>query len=106
MKQELSASSTSEAVVAQARPRRFQFDQRYIAPLFITCILIFGHLTYGILESPLQTGLAILTSMAIEMVLSKLFTGKWPHLASSYISGISVGILIRSPALWPYALCS
>ena len=28
--------------------------------------------------------------------------GKWPNLASAYISGISVGILVRSPAVWPY----
>ncbi|MGC2660091.1 MAG: hypothetical protein WA324_19195, partial [Bryobacteraceae bacterium] len=30
----------------------------------------------------------------------------FPNLASAYITGISVGILIRSPAFWPYALCS
>jgi Na+-translocating ferredoxin:NAD+ oxidoreductase RnfD subunit len=28
------------------------------------------------------------------------------HPASAYISGISVGILLRSPAFWPYALCA
>ena len=28
------------------------------------------------------------------------------HPASAYISGISVGILVRSPAYWPYALCA
>ena len=39
-------------------------------------------------------------------MLGRLFVGKWPHLASAYISGISVGILVRSPAFWPYALCS
>jgi hypothetical protein len=38
--------------------------------------------------------------------LGRLITGKWPHLASAYITGISVGILIRSPAFWPYVLCS
>ena len=32
--------------------------------------------------------------------------GKWLNLASAYITGISVGILVRSPAYWPYALCS
>ena len=36
----------------------------------------------------------------------RIFFGKWINLASAYISGISVGILIRSPAFWPYALCS
>src|SRR5262249_1448544 len=50
--------------------------------------------------------LAIASSIVMELVLARLFTGKWPHLASAYITGISVGILIRSPALWPYMLCS
>ena len=27
-------------------------------------------------------------------------------MASAYITGISVGILVRSPGFWPYALCS
>ncbi len=35
-----------------------------------------------------------------------MFTGKWPNLASAYITGISVGILVRSPAFWPYVICS
>jgi Na+-transporting NADH:ubiquinone oxidoreductase subunit NqrB len=39
-------------------------------------------------------------------VLGRLFGGKWPHLASAYVSGISVGMLVRSPEFWPYALCS
>src|SRR5262249_32634548 len=33
-------------------------------------------------------------------------TGRVPHLASSYITGISVGILVRSPVAWPYVLAS
>ena len=41
-----------------------------------------------------------------ELILGRLVDGKWPHLASAYITGISVGILVRSPAFWPYALCS
>ena len=40
------------------------------------------------------------------MVLGRLTYGRWPHLASAYITGISVGILVRSPFLWPYALGS
>ena len=42
----------------------------------------------------------------MELVLGKLFLGKWPNVASAYISGISVGILLRSPAFWPYAVCA
>jgi hypothetical protein len=39
-------------------------------------------------------------------VLGRWLWGKIPNLASAYITGISVGILLRSPEYWPYALCS
>lgn len=83
-----------------------RFDNRYIAPLFITCILLVGHLFYGILESYEKTGLAIVSAIVAELLLGRIFFGKWLNLASAYISGISVGILLRSPAFWPFALCS
>ena len=85
---------------------KVRFDNRYIAPLFITCILLVGHLFYGILESYERTALAIGAAIVTELVLGRIFFGKWLNLASAYISGISVGILLRSPAFWPYALCS
>jgi len=81
-------------------------DNRYVPPAFITLILLVGHLSFGILESLEKTAIAILTAIGAELVLGRIFYGKWPNLASSYISGISVGILIRSPAFWPFALCS
>ena len=87
-------------------PRKFRFDNRYVAPLFITCILLIGHLSYGILESYQKTTLAIAVAIVAELILGRIFFGKWLNLASAYITGISVGILVRSPAYWPYALCS
>jgi enediyne biosynthesis protein E5 len=81
-------------------------NNRYVPPVFITLILLAGQLSFGILESYQKTLLAIATAMVIEMILSRIFVGKWPHLASSYITGISVGILLRSPAFWPYAVCA
>jgi len=89
-----------------ARPGRFRFDNRYLAPLFITCILLVGHLSYGILESYQKTVLAIAAAIIAELILGRIFFGKWLNLSSAYITGISVGILVRSPAYWPYALCS
>ena len=79
---------------------------RYLPPLLITSILLTAHLSFGILEGWEKTALAIATAIAAEMVMGKLTYGKWPHLASAYISGISAGILVRSPFLWPYALTS
>src|SRR5262245_17341721 len=98
----LPVAAEPERVVAPG----FRFDGRFTAPLLITLILVVGQLTFGFLESYSKTALAIATSIVIELVLGRLFTGKWPHLASAYITGISVGILVRSPEIWPYALCS
>src|SRR5687767_15432912 len=104
------SQSPSQSAITPAlevpRPRRFRIDNRYIAPLFITCILLVGHLSYGILESYEKTALAIVSAILAELILGRIFFGKWLNLASAYISGISVGILVRSPAYWPYALCS
>ena len=83
-----------------------RLDNRYIPPLFITTILLVGHFAYGILESYERTALAIVAALVTELVLGRIFFGKWLNLSSAYISGISVGILVRSPAFWPYALCS
>ena len=104
---ELSASASSAPAAGPAGRRSFlSFDNRYLAPVLITSILLVGQLSFGFLESYTQTLLAIGTAIVTELVLHRLFTGAWPHLASAYISGISVGILVRSPALWPFALCS
>ena len=83
-----------------------RIDKRYLAPVLVTVVLLVGQLTFGFLESWSRTLLAIATSIGVELVLARAFTGSWPHLASAYISGISVGMLVRSPAVWPYALCS
>src|SRR5271170_5891070 len=81
-------------------------ENRFVPPIFITLILLVGHLSFGILESYQKTLLAIVVSILAELALGRMFLGKWPHLASAYITGISVGILVRSPAFWPFALCS
>ena len=83
-----------------------RLDNRFLPPLLITSILLTAHLSFGILEGWERTGLAIVTAFATEMALGRITYGKWPYAASAYITGISVGILLRSPFLWPYALCA
>ena len=106
MKSVASASVSSPPREEKAERRRFRYDSRFTPPLLITAILLVGQFTFGFLESYSRTALAIVVSIAIELVLGRVFTGKWPHIASAYITGISIGILVRSPAFWPYALCS
>src|SRR5215216_7463263 len=102
----MSQSAVQPVDLPVSRRRKLSFDNRYLPPLFITTILLVGHFAYGILESYERTALAIVCALVAELVLGRIFFGKWLNLASAYISGISVGILLRSPAFWPYALCS
>lgn len=84
----------------------FGIDSRYVMPILITVILLVGQLSFGILESYSQTITAISVAVIFEIVLSYYTRGTFPHLASAYISGISVGILTRSPEFWTFALCA
>jgi Na+-translocating ferredoxin:NAD+ oxidoreductase RnfD subunit len=88
------------------RIKNFHFNKKYIAPLLITAILLGAQFSFGILGSYKRLGTALGASFLVELLLSRLVLGKWRSLTSAYITGISVGILIRSPLLWPYALCS
>jgi hypothetical protein len=96
-------------------------DVRFHAPILITYILLISDASYGILENHTSewltwltngkvtsyspTFVAMMATMAIDLVMARFLRGKWPHLSSAYITGISVGILIKSPALWPFVLC-
>jgi len=92
---------------APSSPRSLlALDSRFLGPILITGILVAAHLSFGILEGYERTGVAIATAIVAEMALGRLTYRKWPHLASAYITGISVGILLRSPFLWPYAFGS
>jgi Na+-translocating ferredoxin:NAD+ oxidoreductase RnfD subunit len=86
--------------------RFFSIENRYLPPILITLILLVGQVGFGLLESFPKTLLAIGSAMLVETLLSRYVTGKYVNLASSYITGISVGILVRSPEYWPYVLCS
>ena len=100
-------SQSGTHVIAHRSPMNFfRIDNRFLPPLLITSILLTAHFSFGILEGWERTGLAIVTAIGAEMVMGRLTYGKWPHLASAYISGISAGILVRSPFFWPYFLTS
>lgn len=101
--------------------RALAYDKRFHAPLLVTAVLLIGDAGFGILENHFSpflarltggvltkyspTFVAILTTVLTELVLGRFYYGKWPHLASAYVSGISAGILIKSPALWPFVMC-
>lgn len=100
-------STLNPGVARSLRHRSLAWiDNRFWGPILITGILMAGHLSFGILEGYDRTATAIATAILAEAALGRLTYGRWPHLASAYITGISVGILVRSPFLWPYLLGS
>ncbi|MDM4018813.1 RnfABCDGE type electron transport complex subunit D [Roseiconus lacunae] len=105
-------SAARKEAVEVASPKEFRWrdwltlENRFLAPALITSILLAGQLSFGFLESWSRTFTAIGVCIATELILGRLIVGRYPHLASAYISGISVGILIRSPFVWPYAMCA
>lgn len=86
--------------------RWLSLENRFVPPIFITLILLIGNISFGILESWTRTALAISVAIGTELLLGRTILGKWPNIASAYISGISIGILLRSPAIWPYVLAA
>jgi enediyne biosynthesis protein E5 len=85
---------------------RFTHLKPFLAPILISLILAVGNWQYGVLEGHWGTLVAIVTSILAETALSLFATGRWPHIASAYITGISVGIIVRTPLYWPYVMCS
>jgi Na+-transporting NADH:ubiquinone oxidoreductase subunit NqrB len=100
------ANGSAAAPAATPERRKPALDQRYVAPIFVSCVLAVASLGVGILESPWKTLAAIVTAMVTEAILGLIFYKKIPNLASAYVSGISVGILVRSPYYWPFLMCA
>jgi enediyne biosynthesis protein E5 len=82
--------------------RGFQIDSKYVAPILISCILLLGHFTTGMLADWRKTALCIIVSILTEAAFGYMTLKKLPHLASAYVSGISCGILVRSVEWWPF----
>jgi len=77
---------------------------QYVPPAFITLLLFIGQLSFQMLDNYIYILVSICTAIITEIVLSKLLLGKMKSFASAYITGISVGILIRSTMMWPYII--
>ena len=81
-------------------------DPRYPVSFLITLILVLGEARYGILGGYDRLAMALGVSTATELVLSRLVRGRIANVASAYITGISLALLIKPRAglLWPFAL--
>jgi Na+-transporting NADH:ubiquinone oxidoreductase subunit NqrB len=67
-----------------------------------------AQVTAGVFENYLNILLAIAASILTEIACGLFVDRKMPHLASAYVTGISVGIILQTTTgiHWPYAVCS
>lgn len=97
-------------------------NKKLYAPILITVILALGDTGFGVLENhpapPWLVGwtdgavleysptfITMAVTVLTELIVGRFMYGKWPNPTSAYITGISAGILIKSPDLWPFLLC-
>jgi len=81
-------------------------DPRYPISFLITLILVLGEARYGILGGYARLVTALGVCTVAELALSRWVRGQVANLASAYITGISLALLIkpRADLLWPFAL--
>ena len=81
-------------------------DPRYLIVFLITLVLVLGEARYGILGGYDRLATTLGICLVTEVVLSWWLRGRVANLASAYITGISLSLLIKPQAniLWPFAL--
>lgn len=87
-------------------PAPAALDPRYLIVFLITLVLVLGEARYGILGGYDRLATALGICLVTEVVLSWWLRGRVANLASAYITGISLSLLIKPQAniLWPFAL--
>lgn len=83
-------------------------DPRYLVSFLITLILVLGETFYGILGGYERLGITLGVCVGTELLLSWLMRRKVASLQSSYVTGLSLALLLKPQAglLWPFALGS
>ena len=94
------AQAPARSLVASA------IDPRYLIVFLITLVLVLGEARYGILGGYDRLATTLGICLVTEVVLSWWLRGRVANLASAYITGISLSLLIKPQAniLWPFAL--
>ena len=81
-------------------------DPKYLIVFLITLVLVVGEARYNILGGYDRLATTLGVCLATEVFLSWWLRGRVANVASAYITGISLALLIKPQAniLWPFAL--
>ena len=83
-----------------------KYDKRLTLLVPFSLLLLGAQWSFGILHGYRGIAAAVLTSMAAELVLAGVLRTHRRNLASAYMSGVSVAMMVRTPLVWPYVLCA
>src|SRR5438132_14250315 len=98
---------TTAPAQAPARPLvGIALDPKYLIVFLITLVLVVGEARYGILGGYERLATTLGVSVATELLLAWWLRRRVVNVASAYITGISLALLIKPQAniLWPFAL--
>src|SRR5690606_41742614 len=79
---------------------------KYVPPIVLSLIVLAGQFSFAILDDYVNILAAIFVALITEIVLARFALGTWKNLCSAYITGISVGMLIRFTVISPYILAA
>jgi len=102
--------SPEEPALSAAKGRGGQgvrtIDPKYLIVFLITLVLVVGEARYHILGGYPRLATTLGVCLVTESLLSWWLRGRVANLASAYITGISLALLIKPQAniLWPFAL--
>lgn len=84
----------------------FWKDARYYVLLFLFSFAFAGQRFLGFYQRWDSLIVSICATMLVELILVRVLYKKWSFPLSALISGIGIGLLLSSYALWPYALAA
>ncbi|MBL8862103.1 MAG: hypothetical protein JNK02_08830 [Planctomycetes bacterium] len=103
------AAAAGLGVPAGPRSILQRVDPRWYSASLLTAFLAIGQWRFQILgDDYWPWAVTLLVSIATELALGWLVTGRRVSILSAYISGNSVAILLKPAGalLWPFALCA
>ena len=107
MTQPADAAAIASSRTTPARSERFRkVDPRYLIAFLITLVLVVAQLRYHVVGGYERLAVALLTCVAVEVLLSWFVRGRVVNLQSAYISGISLTLLLKpqGAVVWPFVL--
>lgn len=78
-------------------------DPRWLQTLLLVAFTILGQTLFRFDVSPMQIVVAVVAAWVVDIALTKLADDEWLLPLSATISGLSIGLLLRSPEVWPFA---